>query len=198
MHFRFRCRSTFREGRRFTMAKFGVDFVYKTYHTVEIEAESPDKALDQVMKKTYGVQPNWEPDEEFLKQTLEEEEYYRTSVEAHVHCQYVWHVHMPDDGWHEFDIFDTEEEAREESDGKYEITPEVQAFDKKEYAIQCKFDEFDAYKVGLREEHILAILPALKREIEGDRDSVAARIAYNRLVIALDGEKARDRCYATS
>ena len=180
------------------MAKFGVDFVYKTYHTVEIEAESPDKALDQVMEKTYGVQPDWEPDEEFLKQTLEEEEYYRTSVEAHVHCQYVWHVHMPDDGWHEFDIFDTEEEAREESDGKYRITPEVQEFDKKEYAIQCKFDEFDAYKVSLREEHILAILPALKREIEGDRDSVAARIAYNRLVIALDGERARDRCYATS
>ena len=113
------------------MAKFGVDFVYKTYHTVEIEAESPDKALDQVMKKTYGVQPDWEPDEEFLKQTLEEEEYYRTSVEAHVHCQYVWHVHMPEDGWHEFDIFDTEEDAREESDGKYEITPEVRAFDKK-------------------------------------------------------------------
>ena len=69
---------------------------------------------------------------------------------------------------------------------------------KKEYAIQCKFDEFDAYKVGLREGHILAILPALKREIEGDRDSVAARIAYNRLVIALDGERARNRCYTTN
>jgi hypothetical protein len=179
------------------MAKFVVDFVYKTYHTAEIDAESPDKALDQVMAKTYGVEPDWESDKDFLKETLDDDDPYNAlSVEAHVDCQFVWQVHTPDDYFSEFDLYDSFDEAHEAAGDKYEISSEVLEFDKKEYAIPCKFAEEGGICVELRPEHIATILPLLKGEIEGDRDSVLSRVAYNRLLLALEGERARSECYA--
>ena len=178
------------------MAEYDVDFVYKTYHTARIHAESPEAALDQVIDKTYGVEPDWESDKEFLKETLQDDDPHNAlSVEARVNCQFVWAVHTPDDYYSEFDYYDSYDEAREFAGDKYEVSSEVIKFDPKDYSIPCKFAETGGIGVELRPEHVATILPLLKREIEGGRDSVLSRVAYNRLLMALEGEGARSKCY---
>jgi len=175
------------------MAEYDVDFVYKTYHTARIHAESPEAAMDQVMDKTYGLEPDWESDKDFLKETLQNDDPYNAlSVEARVDCQFVWEVRT---GYDDFEIFDTAEEAYKVAGDKYEVSSEVIEFDGKEHAIPCKFAEEGGIGVELRPEHIAIILPLLKGEIEGDRDSSLSRVAYNRLLLALEGEKARSKCY---
>jgi hypothetical protein len=175
------------------MAEYDVDFVYKTYHTARIHAESPEAALDQVMDKTYGVEPDWESDKEFLKETLQDDDPYNAvSVEARVDCQFVWEVRT---GCDDFEIFDTAEEAYEVAGDKHEVSSEVIEFDSKDYSIPCKFAETGGIGVELRPEHVATILPLLKGEIEGGRDSVLSRVAYNRLLMALEGEGARSKCY---
>jgi len=182
------------------MAEYDVDFIYKTYHTARIHAESPEAALDQVMDKTYGVEPDWESDKDFLKETLQDDDpYYAVSVEARVDCQFVWAVHTPDDYYSEaeaeFEYYDSDDEALEFAGDKYEVSSEVIEFDEKDYSIPCKFAEPRGVSVELWPEHVATILPLLKGEIEGGRDSSLSRVAYNRLLMALEGEGARSKCY---
>lgn len=178
------------------MAEYDVDFVYKTYHTARIHAESPEAALDQVMEKTYGVEPDWESDKDFLKETLQDDDPYNAlSVEARVDCQFVWHVHTPDDYWLGYQTFDSYGEASEVAGDKYDIESGVIEFDPKDHSIPCKFAEPRAVGVELWPEHVATILPLLKGEIEGGRDSALSRVAYNRLLMALEGEAARSKCY---
>lgn len=179
------------------MAEYNVDFVYKTYHTARIHAESPEDALDQVMDKTYGVEPDWESDKDFLKETLQDDDpYYAVSVEARVDCQFVWEVkRLIRTGYDDFEIFDTAEEAYEVASDKYEVSSEVIEFDEKDYSIPCKFAEPRGVSVELWPEHVATILPLLKKEIEGGRDSSLSRVAYNRLLMALEGKRARSKCY---
>jgi hypothetical protein len=178
------------------LGEYSVDFVYKTYHTARIHAESPEAALDQVMEKTYGVEPDWESDKDFLKETLQDDDPYNAlSVEARVDCQFVWDVHTPDDYYCQYESFDSYEEAEKFAGEKYSVESNVVEFEKTDYEIRCKFAESGGISVELRPEHIATILPLLKGEIEGGRDSFMGRVAYNRLLLALDGEAARDKCY---
>lgn len=177
------------------MPEYQVDFVYKTYHTVRIEAESPEQALDSIMEKTYGVEPDWNPDKEFLAKTQETDDpYYAVSVEAHVDCKYLWHVDIWDDPYPEVNCFDSYEEAVEAAGDRYEISPTEIEFDDTKYMIPCKFAESGGIAVELRPEHIEQIIPLLKSHIDADGDSVNARVAYNRLILAFEGEAGRDKC----
>ena len=181
------------------LAEYDVGFVYKTYHTARIHAESPEAALDQVAEKVYGVEPDWEQDKDFLLETRETDDpYYSDSLEAHVDCQFVWDVHTPDDYYCQYESFDSYEEAKKFAGEKYSVESGVVEFEKRDYEIRCKFAEDGGISVELRPEHIATILPLLKGEIEGGRDSFMGRVAYNRLLLALDGEAARSKCYSPS
>ena len=181
------------------LGEYSVDFVYKTYHTARIHAESPEAALEKVSEKVYGIDPQWEPDPDFLLETRETDDpYYGDSLEAHVDCQFVWDVHTPDDYYCQYESFDTYEEAREFAGEKYSVESGVVEFEKRDYEIRCKFAEPNGISVELQPEQIATILPLLKGEIEGGRDSVLSRVAYNRLLLALDGEAARNKCYNPS
>ena len=178
------------------MKIYNVDFVYKTYHWATILADSPEEALNTVANLTYGVEPDWKPDKEFLKDT-QHDDYEGVSVEASVECQFVWWVEKCDftlddlyeDPYPEY--YDSQEEAEaaiKEGDKNCQVLEQTINFDKIEYRMPCNFLENGAMMVELKEEHILAILPLLKHAIEGESDSVSARVAYNRLATALEGE----------
>lgn len=179
------------------MSEFEVDFIYKTYHTARVTAESPEEALEYISSKTYGAEPDYEADKQFLEETLDPDEYHRVSVEAHVCACFVWDVDNPEDPCPYY--FDTYEEAKKAAGDKYDVESHVIEYENRgEYRMPCKFSEYEGFEIPLRESHILAILPLLKRGIEGNSDSEAARVAYNRLLLALEGNSARDRCYNPS
>lgn len=177
------------------MKIYNVDFVYKTYHWATILADSPDDALDKVADLTYGVEPDWKPDKEFLKDT-QHDDYEGVSVEATVECQFVWWVEKCDftlddlyeDPYPEYYDSYEEAEAAIGDDENCQIVEQTINFDKTEYQMPCKFLEAGGIMVELKEEYILAILPLLKHAIEGGQDSVSARVAYNRLLSALEGK----------
>ena len=176
------------------MKVYNVKFVYKTYHWATILADSPDDALNTVANLTYGVEPDWKADEKFLKETRYEG-YEGVSVEANVDCQFVWFIDKWDleDPWEDPypEYYDSQEEAEaaiKEGDKNCQVLEQTINFDKIEYRMPCNFLENGAMMVELKEEHILAIVPLLKHAIEGESDSVSARVAYNRLATALEGE----------
>jgi hypothetical protein len=175
------------------MKIYNVDFVYKTYHWATILADSPDDALKTVANLTYGVEPDWKPDKEFLKDT-QYDDYEGVSVEATVNCQFVWWVKKWDLGKADEDpyleCYDSYEEAEAAigDDENCQTVEQTIEFDKTEYQMPCKFLEAGGIMVELKEEYILAILPLLKHAIEGGQDSVSARVAYNRLLSALEGK----------
>lgn len=180
------------------MSEYEVDFIYKTYHSARVTAKSPQEALEYICSKTYGVEPDYEgADKQFLEETLEEDEYHRASVEAWVCAEFVWYVDDPEDQFPCY--FESYEEAKKEAGDKYDVEDYVIEHENRgEYRLPCKFSEHEGFEISLQEQHILAILPLLKRGIEGDSDSEAARVAYNRLLLALEGNSARDRCYNPS
>jgi len=176
------------------MSEYEVDFIYKTYHSARVTAKSPEEALEYISSKTYGVEPDYEADKQFLEETLEEDEYHRVSVEAHVCAEFVWDVNDPEDQFPCY--FDSYEEAKEAAGDKYDVEDHVIEHENRgEDRMPCKVSEYEGFEVSLQEQHILAILPLLKRGIESDSDSLAARVAYNRLLLTLEGNSARDRCY---